>query len=134
MVSLRCSFQDACLIITVFAGFPEIQRSTLSEIINNPHLQAETSKYNKFTLPFVNCKHRSRVRVVDFYPPELEYFAHCSNDRNWIPHSKKDSRWEWGFVLLLEDANVPRDTVPVQLRVIVNNASAQHLGLPNARE
>ncbi|KAF2627276.1 hypothetical protein BU25DRAFT_440087 [Macroventuria anomochaeta] len=120
--------------LNVRAGFPELQRSTLSEIINNPHLQAKTAtKYNPFTLPFVNCKHRSRVRVVDFYPPELEYFAHCMNDPSWTPRSKYHC-WEWGFVLLLEDASVPRDTVPEQLRVIVNNDAAQYLGLPNARD
>jgi protection-of-telomeres protein 1 len=119
--------------LIVRAGFPELQLSTISEILNNPHLQAQTTKYNHFTLPFINCKHRSRVRVVDFFPPELEYFTHASNDPSWTPRLKSP-RWEWGFVLLLEDANVPRNTVPEQLRVIVNNDSAQYLGLSNARE
>ncbi|KAJ4984372.1 telomere-binding alpha subunit central domain-containing protein [Stagonosporopsis vannaccii] len=106
----------------ILAAFTEKQRSTISEILNNPHLQKMTvTKYNPFTLPFVNCRHRSRVRVVDFFPPELEYFTYSNK-----------ARWEWGFVLLLEDANVPRDTVPQQLRVIVNNDAAQHLGLPHA--
>jgi protection-of-telomeres protein 1 len=67
--------------------------------------------------------------VVDFFPPELEYFTHSPS---WKPRSKKG--WEWGFVLLVEDANVPRDTVPEQLRVVVNNDAAQYLGLPNAKE
>ncbi|KAF9700311.1 hypothetical protein EKO04_001749 [Ascochyta lentis] len=118
----------------VLAGFPGHRLSTLSEILNNPDLRAQTSKYNTFTLPFINCRHRSRVRVVDFYPPELEYFAHSLNDPSWTSRSKKDRRWEWGFVLLVEDANVPRNTVPEQLRVIVNNDAAQHLGLPDARD
>ncbi|KAJ4331897.1 hypothetical protein N0V95_009787 [Ascochyta clinopodiicola] len=120
--------------LQIRAGFPEMKLSTLSEIINNPHLQAQTSNYNTFTLPFINCRHRSRVRVVDFYPPEIEYFAHSLNDPSWSLHSKKDRRWEWGFVLLLEDAHVPHNAVPEQLRVIVNNDAAQHLGLPNAQE
>ncbi|KAF1352881.1 hypothetical protein EJ07DRAFT_168623 [Lizonia empirigonia] len=118
------------------AGFPELQLSTLSEIINNRYLRVQTTKYNAFKLPFVNCRHRSRVRVVDFYPPELEYFARSSNDPTWTArcNSRKDRPWEWAFVLLLEDANLPRNTVPEQLRVIVNNDAAQHLGLPNARD
>ncbi|KZM20988.1 uncharacterized protein EKO05_0005220 [Ascochyta rabiei] len=120
--------------LLVRAGFPEMKLSTLSEIHNNPHLQAQTTKYNNFTLPFINCRHRSRVRVVDFYPPEIEYFVHSSNDPSWTPRSRKNSLWEWGFVLLLEDAHVPHNTVPEQLRVIVNNDAAQHLGLPNARD
>ncbi|KAJ4372817.1 hypothetical protein N0V86_008183 [Didymella sp. IMI 355093] len=120
--------------MNVRASFPDMQRSTLSEIINNPHLQAKTStKYNSFTLPFVNCRHRSRVRAVDFYPPELEYFSHSADDSSWTPRPKH-RRWEWGFVLLLEDANVPGDTVPEQLRLIVNNDAAQYLGLPKARD
>jgi protection-of-telomeres protein 1 len=122
------------LIGSVRASFPDKPLSTLSEIINNSHLQAKTStKYNSFTLPFVNCRHRSRVRVVDFYPPELEYFSHSAEDSSWTPRPKH-RRWEWGFVLLLEDANVPHDTVPEQLRLIVNNDAAQYLGLPRARE
>ncbi|KAJ8105572.1 hypothetical protein OPT61_g10094 [Boeremia exigua] len=121
--------------LNIRAGFPEKQRSTISEILNNPHLQTKTAtKHNPFRLPFVNCKHRARVRVVDFFPPELEYFTHSLNDPDWTLQTKKDRRWEWGFVLLLEDANVPRDTVPEQLRVIVNNDAAQYLGLPNARD
>lgn len=128
---------SATLVTTIVrAGFPEVQLSTLSEIINNPHLRQQTSKYNNITLPFVNCRHRSRVRIVDFYPPELEYFAHSLDDPSWTPRSKSKSNrpWEWAFVLLVEDANVPRNTVPEQLRVIVNNDAAQYLGLPNARE
>lgn len=119
----------------VRAAFAEIQPSTISEILNNPYLHTETAtKHNPFTLPFVNCRHRSRVKVVDFFPPELEYFTHSMNDPSWTPRSMKDNQWEWGFVLLLEDANVPRDTVPEQLRMIVNHSAAQHLGLGTARE
>lgn len=122
------------LIITVRAGFPETPQSTISEILNNPHAQARTStKYNSFKLPFVNCRHRSRVRIVDFYPPELEDFTHSLDDPNWAARSK-GQQWDWGFVLLLQDANVPLDTVPEQLRLIVNNDAAQYLGLGNARE
>ena len=70
--------------------------------------------------------------MVDFFPPELEYFTHSLSDPSWTSRSKE--RWEWGFVLLVEDANVPRDTVPEQLRVVVNNDAAEYLGLPNAKE
>lgn len=131
-----CSTQATFLMKTVRACFPELQLSTLSEIINNRYLRVQTTNYNAFKLPFVNCRHRSRVRVVDFYPPELEYFARSLNDPTWTerPNSKKDRPWEWAFVLLLEDANLPRNTVPEQLRVIVDNDAAQYLGLPNARE
>ena len=97
---------------------------------------------NPYTLPFVNCRYRCRVRVVDVFPPELELFAHSLSDPNWTKHPKEKTtdgtstkeRWEWGFVLLLEDAEVPRDAVSEKLRVVVNNSGAQHLLKMNALE
>jgi protection-of-telomeres protein 1 len=79
---------------------------------------------------------------VDFFPPELELFAHCTSDRSWDKRAKKprpeDStsklRWEWGFVLLLEDAKVPPNTVSEKLRVVVDNDAAQYLLNMDARE
>jgi hypothetical protein len=58
------------------------------------------------------------------------------NDQAWNKHAKKQNsahdsakkeRWEWGFVLLVEDASIPRGTVSEKLRLIVNNDAAQHL-------
>jgi len=82
------------------------------------------------------------VRIVDVYPPEIKLFAHSTRDRKWNKHPKRQSstgthaneKWEWGFVLLLEDANVPRDTVAEKLRVVVNNEAAQFLLKMNAVE
>ena len=126
----------------VRAAFPEMKLSTLSEIIYNPHLTVRTPKFNDYGLPFVNIKHRARVRVVDFYPPELELFAHSTNDSQWNTRPKKQDsnsshkkeRWEWGFVLLLEDANVRPDTVSEKLRVVVGNATGQGLLKQDALE
>lgn len=93
-------------------------------------------------MPFLNCRHRTRVRVVDFFPPILELFAHRTTDPSWDKRKKhpdngqrqgKD-RWEWGFVLLLEDAKIPANTVSEKLRVVVNNEAGQHLLDMNARE
>ena len=98
--------------------------------------------YNDYTLPFVNAKHRARVRVVDVFPPELELFAHSLSDPKWNKRPKKKDptngptieRWEWGFVLLLEDANVPPNTVSEKLRVVVGNEAGQGLLKQNALE
>ncbi|KAI8931985.1 hypothetical protein NX059_010881 [Plenodomus lindquistii] len=119
----------------VQASFPEIKPSTLSDINCNPSLQTRTDKYNDFALPFVNSKHRTRVRVIDVYPPELEMFAHSTSDRRWFqkpsknhPNSgQKKDPWEWGFVLLVQDAVVPPNTVPETLRLVVGNHEAQGL-------
>lgn len=99
-------------------------------------------KYNEYRVPFVNCRYRSRVRVVDVFPPELDQFAHSLNDPNWTKHPRSNAtnstgskeRWEWGFVLLLEDAQAPRDGTSEKLRVVVNNSSAQYLLRMNAQE
>lgn len=96
-------------------------------------------KMNRYTLPFINCRYRCRVRVVDVFPPKLELFAHSLSDPNWSKKQKTDGastkeRWEWGFVLLLEDAEVPRDAASEKLRVVVNNNAAQYLLKMNARE
>lgn len=41
--------------------------------------------------------------------------------------STTKTRWEWGFVLLVEDAKIPPDTVSEKLRVVVGNDAAQYL-------
>ncbi|XP_014555961.1 hypothetical protein COCVIDRAFT_101107 [Bipolaris victoriae FI3] len=121
----------------------DMKSSTISEIIHNPHLRVRTlEKCNDYELPFVNCRYRSRVRVIDVFPPKLELFAHSLNDPNWTKRSGKQhadntcpkERWEWGFVLLLEDAEVPRGGVSEKLRVVVNNSSAQYLLKLNAQD
>lgn len=48
--------------------------------------------------------------------------------------SQSKDRWEWGFVLLLEDANVPPRTVSEKLRVVVGNDVGQGLLNENAVE
>ena len=99
-------------------------------------------KMNRYSLPFVNCRYRCRVRVVDVFPPKLELFAHSLSDPKWAKNPKQPrtdgmstkERWEWGFVLLLEDAEVSRDAPSEKLRVVVNNNAAQHLLKMNALE
>ncbi|KAF1943737.1 hypothetical protein EJ02DRAFT_501880 [Clathrospora elynae] len=124
------------------AAYPEMKLSTISDIIYNPHREVRSDKYNAYTLPFVNCRHRARVRVVDVFPPELDLFAHSMSDPKWARQTKNQNltndrvkeRWEWGFVLLLEDAELPRNTVSEKLRVVVNDDAAQHLLNMNASD
>jgi len=122
---------------TVRAGFPEMKLSTISDIVYAPHLKTRSTEgRNEFKLPFVNARHRSRVRVVDVWPPEIEFFAHSTRDPDWTgaPNDGKKELWEWGFVLLLEDANIPPNTVSEKLRVVVDNSVGQRLLNQNALE
>ena len=110
--------------------------STISEIVYTPHLKTRTrNQRNKMTLPFVNAKHRSRVRVVDVWPPEISLFAHSSLEPGWERgDGLTRERWQWGFVLLLEDANIPPNTVSEKLRVVVDDRVGQGLLKQNALE
>jgi hypothetical protein len=69
-------------------------------------------------------------------------FAHPSNDPGWnkgakskdVCNSSTKIRWEWGFILLVEDAKIPPDTVSEKLRLIVGNECAQYLLRMDAQE
>lgn len=79
---------------------------------------------------------------MDVFPPEIELFAHARKDRMWNKRSKNQESngghakigWEWGFVLLLEDAEIPTNTVSEKLRVVVGNDVGQGLLSQNAME
>jgi hypothetical protein len=116
----------------VKASHKDIQLSTCQEILNNPTRKAKSEDGIDFDLPFVNAKYRARVRVVDFSPPRLEDFCHSMSDTEWnpsagLPNHRRDDRWQWGFVLLVQDANPPTGEQPVRFPLFVCNDSAQHL-------
>lgn len=122
------------LIRLVRASHPEVQLSTVSEILYNPALKTKNPKGGEFTLPFVNAKYRTRVRVVDCFPQKLEQFVRELSDPRYhtkpMPAERKarlKGRWEWHFLLLVEDAEIPAGTKPVQLSLTVGNSAAQHL-------
>ncbi|KAF2260150.1 hypothetical protein CC78DRAFT_620447 [Lojkania enalia] len=112
----------------VRARNPDIQLSTITEIIDNRALSCRNPQKVDIVLPFVNAKYRSRVRVVDFSPSNLEDFTRSTADSTWNT-SMKDirPRWEWAFVLLVEDANAPSTTDAPRLPLFLNNDNATHL-------
>ncbi|KAF2797550.1 hypothetical protein K505DRAFT_235277 [Melanomma pulvis-pyrius CBS 109.77] len=126
----------------VRASFPEIKLSTIAEIINNPSLTIQTPEGVEIVLPFVNAKYRTRIRVVDFFPNDLNDFARSMADPNWNTalnemsgnEQRHDQGWKWGFALLVEDANAPTGTTPERLRLFVNNGAGQHLLKMNASD
>jgi protection-of-telomeres protein 1 len=124
------------------ASFPEIKLSSVAEILHNPSLKTKDAKGVDIVLPFVNAKYRTRIRVVDFFPHNLEDFARSMADPDWHTALKgtnsgdirPSTRWEWGFVLLVESSNIPTGTTPERLRLFVNNPAGQHLLNMNASE
>lgn len=94
-------------------------------------------------------KCRTRVRVVDYYPPDLRDFTQCLdhatyNDRSsqlTAPSSYEDDdavssagRWEWAFYLLVEDPKPVPGLPKVQLPLLVHGQAAEHLLGMDAKE
>lgn len=106
---------------------------TLSEFIDTPHLQTQDASGNSMTLPFVNQRVRSRVRVVDFTPDNIEDFAQClagesyNNTKTGGAAKKNQHVWEWAFYILVEDAKPAAGEEPVQLPLQVFGEEAINL-------
>ncbi|PSK42871.1 hypothetical protein B9Z65_6825 [Elsinoe australis] len=88
-------------------------------------------------LPFVNQKRRCQVRVVDFYPPQLEDFAAIAQNLSDGTNVSEDgmdidsSDWEWNFFLLVEDSvrlkTTTKNREGQQTWLHVSNMDAQYL-------
>ncbi|KAF2873569.1 hypothetical protein BDV95DRAFT_489484 [Massariosphaeria phaeospora] len=104
----------------IISSHPDTALSTVSDVLNNPKLDYKDST-NGLTihLPFVNCKYKSHVRVVDYSPKQLEDYARVT--------SSSRNSWEWAFCLLLEDAKPAAGTTPERLRVVLTNETGECL-------
>lgn len=94
-------------------------------------------------LPFINAAYRARVRVVDFWPQNLEDFSKSLEDReyndinaesetqsstSYSALSTGTQRWEWHFCLLVEDAKQRAGTKdPVRMPLLVFDKDAEYL-------
>ncbi|KAJ9652002.1 hypothetical protein H2198_008744 [Neophaeococcomyces mojaviensis] len=99
----------------------EVPLTSLSTIIEGQFLQRETPSKNPYRLPFQNCKYKTKVKVVDFFPDRIEDFAipyrvsdyealsdHESGDEEGatLPYARQNPdhvRWDWHFFLMVED-------------------------------
>ena len=105
-----------------------------------------TSSGIRFTLPFQNINWRSVVRVVDFFPSDLEDFAvRCARTSEFDALSEREDeaselsndsekdnnrQWEWRFGLVLEDAKESK----VRMRAYVADQDAVFLLKLDAEE
>ncbi|KAF2112902.1 hypothetical protein BDV96DRAFT_579340 [Lophiotrema nucula] len=113
----------------VTAGHPEIKLSALSELVH-PGLTYTYPNGSTLELPFVNSKHRTRVRVVDFRPNDLRGFAIDSGNPKFNPVAKEDDRgkFQWKFHLFVEEAHPPKGATPTRGTFFVtDNAGVQLL-------
>ncbi|KAK5092671.1 hypothetical protein LTR70_006741 [Exophiala xenobiotica] len=99
----------------------EIPLTAITSILSTEQLQRTTSAGNAYELPFQNCKYKSKVQVVDFFPDKLEDFAspYRTSDYEILSDYESDDdsavsldfarnnpyevRWEWHFFLMVQD-------------------------------
>ncbi|KAI9667385.1 MAG: hypothetical protein M1821_000200 [Bathelium mastoideum] len=118
-----------------------VNLSTIDEIISGSFLYDKTSSGIEYRLPFINAKYRSQIRVVDFHPHDLKDFTRTPDNLvyNDVEQSEgKDAdppeegmetkKWEWAFVLLVEDGKQTRIAYPkAQLKLLVAGSDADYL-------
>ena len=119
-------------------SYDEVPISTIKNVLdldNKRHTMTMPDS-RTYILPFLNAKYRTRVRVVDFSPKQLEDFAlseppddgdKSENSVDWESSPKN----EWSFSLLLEDATKPQskahDKHSNELWVNLGHEDAQYL-------
>lgn len=124
-----------------------IPASSIAEILClHSHQIVDEGEPFEVQLPFVNVNHRAHVRVVNFFPPQLEEFtcvrqiaseyeilsdhddADDSSDEECHGMSQDEAgEWEWRFFLEVEDAAVSAEGSKKRLWAFVDNQAAQCL-------
>jgi protection-of-telomeres protein 1 len=132
----------------VICGYHSKSLLTISQILDTPHLKYFTRQGKEAELPFVNMKTRARIRVIDFYPPNIEDFTQCIdqaayNDTTLSPPDEEMSgvdssllptTWEWAFYLLVEDWKAAPGEKPRRMRLLVAGRDAEYLLKLDANE
>jgi protection of telomeres protein 1 len=127
---------------------------SVSRILEGEGRSTTTDTGVALDLPFQNVCYRAKVRVVDFFPPNLEDFAvpcdefedlsddsdeESDRDDGQLRHTNRGlrrvDRWDWMFYLLVEDANkigsgAKRET----MKVLVAHRDAEYLLKMDAKE
>jgi hypothetical protein len=104
----------------------------------------------EYPLPFINAKYRSNVRVVDFFPDNLEDFSvghrvteydylsdysgeeNTDNEENMRPGHRgkgfgEQKVWSWRFALRVEDANKKATNNSEMMWLLIDNPDGQML-------
>lgn len=128
---------------------PDKPPTPLATILNDTHIVRSASG-SELVLPFENVKHRSNVRVVDFWPNKLEDFAVSRRVSEYevlsdysggeSTDNEEDMRlfrqgkgyggektWEWRFALRVQDADKKARSHKDTMWLIVDNQAAQML-------
>lgn len=98
--------------------------TSISSILEGEYLERVTPAGNPHRLPFQNCKYKSKVQVVDFFPDSLEDFATPYRTSDYEALSDYDSvddedasidyarrntenvKWKWHFFIVVQDPTI----------------------------
>lgn len=112
------------------------------QILDPEILARRTTKGNTFYLPFQNCRYKSQVRVVDFFPNDLADFAAPYRESDYEMLSDRDEsdsevdmtqlndhdvRWKWRFVLVVEGASRPPSQQASRMELLVSDQEGDYL-------
>jgi protection of telomeres protein 1 len=113
----------------------------IREIVDREILARVTPSGSPFYLPFQNCKYKSQVRVVDFFPKNIADFAapYRESDYSMLSDHEDgsetdaselddtDVKWEWRFFLLVEDAVQLPGIPPMRMELLVADEEGDYL-------
>ncbi|BDD55208.1 hypothetical protein MPDQ_005779 [Monascus purpureus] len=125
---------------------PDVRCLPLEDILSNESHNNVSPEKIEYRLPFQNICYRSLVRVVDFFPPNLEDFSvpidrECAalsdsesdlddlhNCDITINSSSRNIVWEWRFCLLVESASPSSlGQTKERMKLFVSGPDAEHL-------
>lgn len=117
------------------SNFTDKTAVTLREILNSTF--SSPTETRLIPSPFTNCKYKAIVRVIDYFPDQIEHFAVSLDDdetdepsssvKSEVSSKRLKNNWEWRFALLLEEASITESSDKECLWVVVDNYEAQHL-------
>ncbi|KAE8140605.1 hypothetical protein BDV38DRAFT_19987 [Aspergillus pseudotamarii] len=120
----------------VKASYEGVRGRRIEDIVTSEFHEFESHDGIEYRLPFQNLCYKTTVRVVDFFPPDIQDFAvpqqsnesHSGSGMYWNAEGDGITRWEWRFCLLIEDAlPPPPGQTKEQIKLFVSDANAEFL-------
>lgn len=137
--------QDITSNVNVRCQSHDVPLTSIRDILDGDRLRRSSPKGVQFYVPFQNCRYKTNVRVVDYFPPDIADFAVPRHDFDHEMLSdqsdfdsdpeiySQDNRrltWEWRFFLLVEDAQSPplaKGESPKRMELLVADTDGQYL-------
>lgn len=113
----------------------DVSLTNISEILAGEMLGRKTSAGHSYYLPFQNVKYKTRMRVYDYFPDNLQDFCvpvpdYHGEEGSSITPSQTQSQpteWEWQFFLLVGDINADTDKNVPLMTVQICGQDADYL-------